>query len=179
MIVTIDPGVREAGVAVWDCDGYLHEAYLVRVPDPYAVPWSMLAREVADQVVHTNEPVRGFALDVIVIERPQVYVHSRAKGDPNDLITLALAAGAIVGELRRLRPGAMVVEYRPAEWKGQVPKNVMVKRTKRSLGEEELDRVQIPKARSLTHNVWDAVGIGLYHLRSRRGQRGKTEMQQV
>jgi hypothetical protein len=108
-----------------------------------------------------------------VIECPQVYVHSRAKGDPNDLIRLALMAGVIVGAIGQKN----VVEYRPAEWKGQVPKDVMTERIKRSLNKGEQSRVVLPRAMSLAHNVWDAVGIGLHHLRAARRRDGKQALQ--
>jgi hypothetical protein len=127
---------------------------------------------------HVAQQVKGIALDTVVIERPQVYVHSRAKGDPNDLITLALVAGAIAGGMRTSRTKLLVVEYRPAEWKGQVPKHVMEKRVKRSLAEHEHERVQLPSAGALAHNVWDAIGIGLHHLRGIRRRHGTGEAMQ-
>jgi Holliday junction resolvasome RuvABC endonuclease subunit len=167
MIVSIDPGVHEAGVAVWYGDGPLASAWLVRLDDPrYTTPWAGMGRTVANEVGR-------IALDAVVIERPQVYVHSRAKGDPNDLITLALAAGAMIGAMRATRTKLIVVEYKPAEWKGQVPKDVMTRRIKRSLTEDEHERVRLPSASSLAHNVWDAVGIGLHHLRSKRRRDGE------
>ena len=51
----------------------------------------------------------------------------------------------------------------PADWKGQVPKEVMTERIRRSLTEEERGRIEKCKA-SLMHNVLDACGIGLYRL---------------
>ena len=170
MIVSIDPGVQETGVAIWYREGGLASAYLTRLRGSYAVPWAGMAYEVA-------KVLQGVEVDAVAIERPQVYVHSRAKGDPNDLITLAMMAGGIVGAMRATRAALLVVEYKPAEWKGQVPKDVMTKRIKRSLTEEEQPRVLLPKAGSLAHNVWDAVGIGLHHLRAARRRDGKAALQ--
>lgn len=169
MIVSIDPGVHETGVAIWYRDGCLASAYLARVGD--SRPWSEMA-------AHVAAGLRQVALDAVAIERPQVYVHSRAKGDPNDLITLALVAGAIAGGMRASRTKLLVVEYRPAEWKGQVPKHVMEKRVRRSLADHEHERVQLPSAGALAHNVWDAIGIGLHHLRAIRRRHGTGEAMQ-
>lgn len=154
MIVSVDPGVRDAGVAVWRSEGVLFEASLVRSDS-----WLSVARKIRDSL-------GGIDVEELVIERPQVYVASRSKGDPNDLITLALMAGATVADVTNGRD-ISVVEYRPAQWKGQVPKHVMTQRTIRSLSDDERDRVQ-PCPRSLAHNVWDAIGLGLYHLRGQR-----------
>lgn len=172
MIVSIDPGVHECGVAVWfGCE--LHRALLVREGAPGQPSWVPVVDAVADALLSYN-------VKEIVIERPQVYERSRSKGDPNDLIALALVAGAVVGAVREYQAMSMcrivgytpcrVIEYRPADWKGQVPKDVMVRRIKRSLAKTELERVELPKAKSLAHNVWDAVGIGLHHLRKYRRQ---------
>jgi hypothetical protein len=154
MIVSIDPGTHEAGVAQWK-DARLQTAYLVRVTSDES--WLWLANKVAQSCFH-------LPVSAIVLERPQVYVRSRAKGDPNDLITLALAAGAIAGQFN-----VQVIEYRPAEWKGQVPKEIMIDRIRETLDADERAAVELPNARSLAHNVWDAVGIGLHHFRRRYG----------
>jgi len=156
MIFSIDPGVNTVGVAVWD-GAELSRAFLVRTEHEQAW-WSVVWQTV---VALRCYPISD---SVLVIEKPQIYVRSRSKGDPNDLIDLALVGGAIAGATRP----AEVVLYRPAEWKGQVPKPVMIERIKRSLSESERERVEIPKVRSLEHNVWDAVGIGLFHLRKTR-----------
>jgi len=86
---------------------------------------------------------------------------------PNDppATGLPLAAGLIVGEMLVDEGDTQVFEYLPAQWKGQAPKTVITERTKRALASAELSRVVLPSAASLAHNVWDAVGLGLYHLK--------------
>ena len=140
MILSLDPGVHVAGFALWH-NYRLFQAGLLR-----------------DEEKITNQE-----LTEIVVELPQVY--RRGKGDSNDLIALAFAAGLIVGELRGY---AKIIKYSPATWKGQVPKTIMIERIKQGLSDKEHDRVNLPTAKSLAHNVWDAVGIGLYHLRGVR-----------
>jgi hypothetical protein len=100
----------------------------------------------------------------VVIERPQVYTQRKQKGDPNDLITVALNAGAFAG---LFYGQALIHDYRPHRWKGQIPKGVAIERFQRRLSIEERARVEeVPK--TLMHNVWDAVGLGLHHIGRRQ-----------
>ncbi len=96
--------------------------------------------------------------DLVVLEVPQIYRHS--KGDPNDLITLALQAG---GYRERFQSkGFRVVTVKPAEWKGQVDKDMHNARVIKSLPPEELELFKL-KTKSLAaskrHNVIDAIGL--------------------
>jgi hypothetical protein len=50
----------------------------------------------------------------------------------------------------------------PRQWKGTVDKDVMIERIKTSLDLSEMKNVCLPKAKGLHHNVWDAIGIGLW-----------------
>lgn len=98
---------------------------------------------------------------VLVIEKPQVYQGRKSKGDPNDLIDLAVQAGFVVG---RLRP-SKTVWPKPATWKGQVPKEVVERRVLAILTEQEKELVgHADVRRSVRHNMYDAIGIGLWHL---------------
>lgn len=155
-LVSCDPGVNHVGLAVWaplhgDRTWGLARAVLVEVSEP---------RDAADAAID----LVGGPFDAAV-EVPQVYVAGRAKGSGNDLVRLALFAGAVLGA------GAKGSRwYLPAQWKGQLPKEVSVARTRGALLRGELDHVELPSGRrgvraALAHNVWDAVGIGLYALR--------------
>ena len=105
----------------------------------------------------------GWAVfDVLVIEVPQIYSLRQSKGGlkgQNDLIDLAVSAGEVIGVHRT--QSTEIVIYRPREWKGQVPKEVMTRRIKGKVDEEERARLDLPRAESKHHNVWDGVGIGL------------------
>jgi hypothetical protein len=57
--------------------------------------------------------------------------------------------------------GAKIKGYRPAEWKGQVPKHISRKRLEARLTDKEKDKV----AKNATHDAWDAIGIGAYYFR--------------
>lgn len=133
--MSVDPGVHQSGVAIW-FEHRLHRAFLLL------------------------NPFDGITTNELAIEIPQAYHDRRQqKGDQNDLIALAVAAGEIIGRL-----GIPTTRYLPRQWKGQVPKDVMVERIKKHLSQEELKRIELPSARSLQHNVFDAIGIGLHHL---------------
>ena len=151
MIVTFDPGVKVAGLAFWE-GAELASAVLVRGDG-----WLATAN-IAFATVKNTCPIE--AVTDVVIEQPQVYIQRRLKGDPNDLIAVAMVAGAFAV---RFYGSARITMYRPNEWKGNVPKNISIKRYQERLSAEEINRVD-DKPRSLAHNVWDAVGLGQYHV---------------
>ena len=162
MLVSYDPGVKVAGVALWD-GNELTAAWLARGND-----WGETA---LNACLSISEHVPRELVSTYVVEVPQVYTQRKQKGDPNDLIKVALNAGAFVGraldsfdeaggEKAHL---AQIVQYRPHQWKGQVPKDIAIKRFQKRLSVDELSRIEsAPK--SLQHNVWDAVGLGLYYM---------------
>jgi hypothetical protein len=155
--VSIDPGLRACGVAVFE-NSVLVRAALVKSPERGVrgpVAWRAMADAVAAYIG------RG-ALDVLVIEVPQVYQQRAWKGDPGDLIELAGVDGALVGALQPFES----IGYFPKEWKGQVPKEIHCARTILKLqtrGLDEEGKIE-PVAQSLRHNVVDAVGLGLFQL---------------
>ncbi len=151
-LLAIDPGLRTCGVAYF-VGGTLAEAKLVVGPKSGDMAWNEMAG-----AVHASTP---FA-DEVVIELPQVYnVRARSKGDANDLIQLA----AVVGALATYHAGRKMQIVRPSQWKGQTKKEVTKNRCVEKLSEAELARVELPKAKSLHHNIFDAVGLGLWALK--------------
>lgn len=94
----------------------------------------------------------------LVIEIPQVYRTAQSKGDPNDLIKVAVQAGQWIERFRACE----VKRVLPNEWKGQVPKSVHNKRVLACLTPEELERIaKLPESKA--HNMIDAIGLGLWH----------------
>jgi hypothetical protein len=86
-----------------------------------------------------------------VCEKPQVYPHSKR---PSDLIDLAVAAGRMTSLLR-------TTYILPRQW-STVPKEVRHARMWQLLSEAELQVLEgVDCAKSLRHNVYDAVCIGL------------------
>ena len=132
--LTIDPGVERCGQAFFSERGVL-------------LSCSWLAKPLAH------------APDFVVLEVPQVYPHGR--GDPNDLIDVAVAGGIMVGMV-----ASDHVRYvRPREWKVTVNPDVMCERILSKLSKDERriydhDTLLVPASKR--HNVIDAIGIGLY-----------------
>lgn len=134
-LLAIDPGVKKHGVAFF-IGGEL----------------SMCDRLTVDEMVFVWTP-----LDELVIELPQAYGLRGGKGeDKNDLIALAFEAGRVAG---LLRPKALHVTS-PSNWKAQVPKEIVHNRCRRVLSPYEQWLLE-----GRDHNVWDAVALGLWHLK--------------
>lgn len=107
--------------------------------------------------------------DFVIIELPQVYRAAQSKGDPNDLIKVAVQ----VGEHKRHyeQRGAQVRLVLPADWKGQVPKDIHHARIWSKLDAKEQEIVNEAGkgiAPSKRHNMLDAVALGLFGLNRTR-----------
>jgi hypothetical protein len=138
-LIAIDPG-KCAGVAIFD-DGILTDAY------------------VTGQI----EPLDHGAAEV-VCELPRIYPTGKGKGNPNDLISVALSAGRLCA----LYPGTLYVF--PHSWKAQVDGDIMCNRIVGLISHEEQTRYRkLPVSKA--HNMIDAIGIGLWHL-GRMGRGG-------
>jgi len=165
-ILSIDPGVKHAGVAYWmEHSGlyYLELAYLATLAGTPTLARSVSEMPQACELGHV-QPSASFArCDHVVVELPQVYSRDKSKGDPNDLIKVAAVAGAISkGVFAEARSFVL-----PAEWKGAAPKLVTEARCRNYLTDSELEKIILP-TKSLQHNVWDAIGIGLWYLKKNK-----------
>lgn len=138
----IDPGVRHCGVAHFKSGTLIWAKLIKGVSDPCPLCWVGMADSV----------LRECSDGTRVVEFPRAYVGAKAGGDYDDLLNLAAVIGA-------LRPTRIV---RPDEWKGQMKKDLCNKRVVERL--EGCERERIVGAGALTHNVLDAVGVGLYCL---------------
>lgn len=104
----------------------------------------------------------------LVLEVPRIYPH-RSKGDPNDIVDLALTAGEIRGHYREL--GCHVIETFPSMWKGTVPKEIHHARVLDKLADDEKRLLDVEKRKATKtnphgydHNMLDAVALGLWLL---------------
>lgn len=159
----IDPGLKCCGWALFR-DMYLNKAGLSRTKS-----------ETVEE--RTRDHCRNLTIaglldraDIVIVEKPQVYVQRLWKGDPNDLINLSIVVGGIIA---CTRPTVITRTVTPQEWKGQQPKNVTDARARRALtkqGEQSvLDNPVVlgqPKGApdTLINNMMDAIGIGLSYL---------------
>lgn len=149
-ITAVDPGHKTTGWAKF-VDGKLKYCGLAR---------GKTHQQMLDQLEELREYV-----ELAIIEIPKVYDRRRWKGDPNDLINVALSSGAAGMMLRNAKE---LKHVHPQAWKGQRPKDIDNTYTVSLLDEEELAvlrRVDCPE--SLIHNVIDAIGIGLWGAKRR------------
>jgi len=156
--VAIDPGVRGCGVAVFHDGEFVHAQYtgcFGGQVHPLLEPGARLLSEVSG--------IFDLGVSELVIEKPKVYDTRHQKGDQRDLVNLAIVVGGIMEAASPFVGSILLVE--PWQWKGQTPKEISNERTKAALTKAELEGVSLPKAKSLHHNVWDAIGIGLYRWR--------------
>jgi hypothetical protein len=166
VILSLDPGKKEAGVALWK-DGELALAWLARGNKKTAelLTWHLATAKAVYQglVEHGYHPD---SVDTFVGEKPEIYKAQFQKGEQQSVADLSLVTGAVAG---LVQPRAAVV-YLPKEWKRQVPKHVVTRRIigdekkQGRLSQEEQSRIELP-APSLRHNVYDAIGIGLKYLK--------------
>lgn len=150
LLESVDPGKSYYASAIWR-DGVLFSAFRFQFVN-YQI----------HKVGYLHGPRR------LVIEEPQVYQgHKNYKGaDSEDLLQVAKTVGMVIGNGATQWESVAVVK--PAEWKGQVPKTVMQHRIESRLTAREKDTLENmldvhPKSKQ--HDIWDAVGIGLWYLK--------------
>lgn len=154
-MITIDPGVRGAGIAVWSLNNLVMACYVkpMRKDRGYG-----LAEDLAYNV---EMAVKDYSPKLIVCEFPRFYGSTHQKGDPNDLIDVAVAGAAISTRLDSLI--SYIESVSPSDWKGNVPKQKMLVRIWKKLTEEERAVVQKTN-KSDREDILDAIGIGLWKL---------------
>jgi len=157
MILCVDPGAKKAGAALFESSGALVAAWLAEGKD-----W----RETADDV-RLGMPVNSIRVLEVVIEHMQIY-QDTPTAQANACILLSLMAGRVTGLFAHSVPSHGNHAYLPKTWKGQTPKKIHIERIKEKLTKDEHKRVVLPKVQRGRNDVWDAVGIGLYHLRKQR-----------
>lgn len=111
-------------------------------------------------------PERLLSVDILVIENPKIYPGPQQKGDPDDVVLLATLVGMIAGRV----PHRELRLPRPQEWKGNVPKDIMLKRiteprsASRPYGLSPEELAIIDGAKGKRDAVLDAVGVGMWAL---------------
>ena len=103
--------------------------------------------------------------DGAVIEIPQVYQQRSWKGDPSDLIGVAIAAGIAFAAIAPYTEATLVTAH---TWKGNRPKRIDNRYTLKLLSVKEQAQLKAAGIKpSLLHNTLDAIGLGLWKLRRR------------
>lgn len=113
----VDPDLHSTGVAI--CRGIRPLAlYLIRPPSK-----AVGARAVAHMIQAARQETWDcYTVSRLAVEKPQFYVTNTSA--PEDLLNLAAVAGGMVGVLGGIYPVARVALPHPADWKGQVPKDI-------------------------------------------------------
>lgn len=158
-LITIDPGLRSTGIAIWISDAYafdheLHPKEAMLLTSQSSMTWQEKAENIADQ------------FDDLIFERHRTNISSAHCEMPEYYSSLKGATAASSGSLFKLcflvgmlggicmKQGIDFHLIRPTKWKGQLPKDVVQKRITRLLGKE--------KCRRFSKDIWDAVGMGLF-----------------
>lgn len=151
-LISIDPGRAGLGWASF-VDDRLYSVGLIACHEGL-----VLAAEILANIMKVRP-------EAVVIEVPQVYQQRQQKGDPNDLIDVAVIAGIAAGAAAPFVEPQLV---RPHKWKGNRPKALDNTYTFSLLSPEEkavVDGCDVLKSK--LHNVIDAVGLGLWKLKRR------------
>lgn len=155
-LISVDPGVYKMAVASWK-DGVLKHAKNVPLKIPRTSPAVVLSNW--GRVGRSWYSTLGLAgPDLVVGEFPVVYPRGRGKTDsvdPNDIVLLAACAAAFYAGFDDL------YLYYPSQWKAQVPKDICRQRIEAELTRTELAGIE---KGGPTHDIYDAIGIGLFHL---------------
>lgn len=107
------------------------------------------------------------AWDRAIIECPFVYPH-RSGVDPNDLIKLAVQVGSFKGRLETL--GVPVRMVFPAQWKGQLEKDVHHPRILKAIQTDEERKIVATASKGLNKkalgDMLDAIGLAQWAFKS-------------
>lgn len=162
-LLALDPGVRYPACALF-ADRELVSASRVKLPGNIAkLNMGERVRRIGNLI---HEWVVGVLIDVpldrLVYEVPQIYRQGKSKGDPNDLIPLALLSGYVSGRW----PSTEVCGLKPREWCGQLPKLTKGDPWTSPRGELVARRLDAAERACIvsSHDAIDAVGIGLHDL---------------
>ena len=135
MILAIDPGAR-TGLAVARGGELLSACVVAR----------------GEAVARAVRLLEAFGVERVVIERPIIRNRTGSKGDPNQILALAMLAGELSGALRSRCPEVQTVA--PAAWKGSLPKRVHHAQIERALPAAWLNLWA-----KLDHNGRDAIAL--------------------
>ena len=154
LVITVDPG-KAAGIAAWR--GELLDWQRLAELQEERGNWDEAALVATEKIRsrYDEEDIKDAAMH---FEIPQFYGTGGKR--ENDLVGCLLMPGALAGYLG-LRPGTTTSEH-VRDWKGAVPKNVMVNRI-------EPEEITPTPTSTQPARAPDVVGIGLhYHGRLRK-----------
>lgn len=142
MQITIDPGTNGSGYAIWNKSWDLMTHGVL---SSNGKTWDIKMHDIAKKL---KMLVKEHGIKTAFIEEPRKFhgTFGNMVADRGDLVKLSIFVGYVSGYL-----GIDVDRIPVIAWKGQLPKDVVIKRIKRIL----------PNIKAKSHD-WDAIGIGLY-----------------
>lgn len=164
-LISIDPGLNSMGWAYWR-GGRVHDIITRNVDRPPTkvglinAPRKMelrdrslwIARELERETRTLGNMGGPISISecVIVSEFPE-WMGIQLGWSAGDLQKLVFLVGVLAGYFSKAQG---FVEVKPGEWKGQLPKSVVIKRLRKKFGSAAVQDWE--------KDVWDAVGIGMW-----------------
>lgn len=155
--LSIDPGLYGTGYAVWNTQHWCLLVPPIRVGVFSPMRQGNFLERATLQAEQVEALCKKEGVTKVWIEFPVFYASSAGGymvAATGDLLKLCACAGAIAS-----RTGCLVVPVPVSRWKGQLPKKVVIKRIRSTLGDLTCERLE---AKGLRDDAWDAVGIGLW-----------------
>jgi hypothetical protein len=151
-LVSVDPGRDHIALACW-VDRELARCTLLAVDGRQEI--GAVATDLAALLESQDRA------DVVVVEY-MCHRAGEAKSQARDLIDVTISGTAVAARL-----GDELIYVSATSWKGQAPKAVIQRRVVERLSGIEMTALAatlcvVPRGRH--HDLYDAVGIGLYHL---------------
>lgn len=149
----LDPGLGGTGYAMFDCLRTKDEAPGMvcthGVLKTTERAWQAGAEDLSAQMIGLLEALTP---DVVALEVPELWqtAVSQSSASSGDLFKLCYLCGCF-GEIVRQFCRRSPILVRPSEWKGQLPKDVVIRRIK----------IIYPLLTATSHDA-DAIGIGLH-----------------
>lgn len=170
VLLAVDPGLNSPGVAVF-VGGELRWTAVLK-PEPRSLNMGRRCFAVAEEI--GLEYLRYFPVspNCVAAEWPIIVPGSRQKAPPNDQIPLAGISVGVAAFVQTRR----LTTYTPGEWSGGLSAKAPGSQRKRDRdaaqsprGQRVLSRLSPPELAVIehagpSHDILDAVGIGLYHL---------------
>lgn len=103
--------------------------------------------------------------DVLVIEKPRIYPMRNMKGDPNDIVTLAVTMGRLLERHHCSR----VHQPHPQQWKGQITKDAHHAKIFSALRPAEQEIAALAGkglSKKAVSDMMDAIGLGQWAIRA-------------
>lgn len=159
-LLTIDPGIGSTGWALWLDEERLKPDLVglcTQKGPALDFPWHIRAHKQAEDLVNATACHSYGRRDFkIYCEMPIFFAGTSggiAAAETNSLQKLCYQVGAIGQAIYRSCPGATFTPIAVCDWKGQLPKAVVIKRIEKILG--------IGNCKNFKNDIWDSVGIGL------------------